>query len=720
MPNSAAIAGAIPVGQAALAHERKRVVPLHRPRSFFGRYKVILVAVAFFLVFDLGVLILNFYTSFQISEDAIGVNLSGRQRMLSQRMTKALLAVDIERSRSGNEQGALDELKASVKLFDTTLNGFVNGAVVPGGDGKPVALAAATSDKARAALNGAQEIWATYKERLAPVLAGNSSNEQLALAVAFARSNNVKLLGLMNDLTNALEGTASERATTLRMVQTIGILLALLNFAFILYKFLRSLRQSDEAIETANEENREILQSVREGLFLLRPDFTLGTQISQSVSQLIGRPVRPGENLLATLQPLISEKSLNDARDYIELLFSPHVKEQLVQSINPLSDLEVTNQSRLGQPIKKHLAFSFNRVLSDKGVNHLLVTMQDITPRIELEQRLKEERTRAQKEFSMLIRAFETDPATLKQFVLRSEAQLLQVNDVLRSVSHTADPVQLRKAVDSAFRLVHSFKGEASALSLEVLTQLAEDLEARLVDLRDSPSLSGELLLNIPLPLESILEKISAFKALSLSRQTSLQISQTTSSVTDPSLEIYRGLEEKLRALAHKVARDLGKQIDCDITLHPLALTLPQWQGLSDICTQLIRNAIAHGVEEPSVRQAAGKSPVGKLSVKLMLAASGKPTLSVRDDGAGIEAAQIKQRLQVLGWYSKEQLSQFSDQQIVGHIFKPGFSTVGISNEHAGRGVGLDVVQAAAAQIDGRIGLTSTPGQFSEFRVSFS
>ena len=52
------------------------------------------------------------------------------------------------------------------------------------------------------------------------------------------------------------------------MVQTGGILLALLNFAFILFKFLRRLQTSDAAIEAANEENREILTSVREGLFL--------------------------------------------------------------------------------------------------------------------------------------------------------------------------------------------------------------------------------------------------------------------------------------------------------------------------------------------------------------------------------------------------------------------------------------------------------------------
>jgi nitrate/nitrite-specific signal transduction histidine kinase len=55
--------------------------------SYFGKYKEIILAVAFFLVFDMAVLVLNFYISFQISEDALAINLAGRQRMLSQRMT---------------------------------------------------------------------------------------------------------------------------------------------------------------------------------------------------------------------------------------------------------------------------------------------------------------------------------------------------------------------------------------------------------------------------------------------------------------------------------------------------------------------------------------------------------------------------------------------------------------------------------------------------------
>ena len=106
----------------------------------FGKYREIIIAVGFFLLFDLGVLVLNFYTSFQIAQDAVGINLSGRQRMLSQRTAKAILSVDAARAKGVAAGPELDELAAAVRLFDATLKGFQNGATVPGGDGKPVWL----------------------------------------------------------------------------------------------------------------------------------------------------------------------------------------------------------------------------------------------------------------------------------------------------------------------------------------------------------------------------------------------------------------------------------------------------------------------------------------------------------------------------------------------------------------------------------------------------
>ena len=56
----------------------------------------------------------------------------------------------------------------------------------------------------------------------------------------------------------------------------------------------------------------------------------------------------------------------------------------------------------------------------------------------------------------------------------------------------------------------------------------------------------------------------------------------------------------------------------------------------------------------------------------------------------------------------------------MAHIFKPGFSTAGGVTLHAGRGVGLDLVQANMQKLGARLLLGSTPGEYTEFRIRFA
>ncbi|WP_332776413.1 type IV pili methyl-accepting chemotaxis transducer N-terminal domain-containing protein [Polaromonas sp.] len=678
----------------------------------FGKYREIIIAVAFFLLFDLGVLVLNFYTSFQIAEDALGINLAGRQRMLSQRTAKALLSVEAARIKGAPADKELEELKNAVRLFDVSLKGFQSGATVPGGDGKPVFLPAAQGDKAADILKKAQGLWTPYQQKLAPVLAGTATEIELQAAADYAKANNLKLLALMNELTTALEAVASNRANTLRMVQTGGIVLALLNFAFILFKFLRRLRTSDAAIEAANEENREILVSVREGLFLLTPDYELGSQLSRSAHELFGKKLTPGQNLFGLLAPLVSEKALTDARDYVELLFSAHVKEQLVQGINPLSEVEVTVKNRLGQDSTRYLSFHFNRVQDGATVRHLLVTVQDITQKVELEARLTGERQRSQKEFSMLLKAFETDPAMMRGFVERAEASLLEINDLLRSTSSAASEAQVLKAVDGAYRRIHAFKGDAASLGLEVLATLAHQFESELQKLKDTGAATGNALLALPLPLEDLLTKVAAFKALG---------ARKTTPDTPPQNATPQALNAILTRLADDVGIGCGKRINATVRMSS-ALDMPgdKMDLVREIAVQLVRNAVVHGVEAPQTRLASSKSMEGQVLVNLTRDEAGQWQLSVRDDGAGLNTEHIRSRLLSLNWYTPEQLESFSDKQIVAHIFKPGFSTAETPSPHAGRGVGLDLVQANVQRLGAQLLLSSVPGQHTEFKVRFS
>lgn len=680
----------------------------------FGKYREIIIAVGFFLLFDLGVLVLNFYTSFKIDQDTVAINLAGRQRYVSQRIARTLLELDAARvAGQPFKPETLAELRTGTKLWQASHVAFKEGGTVPGGDGKPVFLEAVTSPRGRELEAAMDVLWKPYHEKLQPLLADGFAPEALAAALAYSQANNIKLLNTANDFVTETQQIGASRASVLRMVQTGGIVLALLNFAFILFKFLRRLQTSDAAIEAANEENREILASVREGLFLITPDFRLGSQLSQSTHALFGRRLLPGENLFALLTPILSEKALVDAQDYVQLLFSPHVKEALVQGINPLSEVEVVMKNRLGQDVRRHLSFHFNRVQEGGQVQHLLVTVQDITARIELEHKLQSERQRSQKEFAMLLRAVDADPALLRQFVARAEQHLLEVNDLLRSTGSAHGEAAILKRIDECRRHVHAVKGDAATLGLDTIAAQAHLFEDELDRIRKGGSANGDVgnaLLALPLPLEDLLNKVGALKSLTgLQRPAAFEEPATADAIND-----------LLARLAGEVARDSGKQVEASVAMGSLADLEGQPADLvREIAVQLVRNAVAHGIESPAERQRAGKPAAGQVKVQLSRGET-EWILSVRDDGAGLSAAKVRRRLLDLGWYTVAQLESFDDRQVVSHIFKPGFSTAGKVGPHAGRGVGLDVVQANVQKLGARMMLGSTPGEHTEFKIRFA
>ena len=676
----------------------------------FGKYREIIIAVAFFLLFDIGVLVLNFYTSFKIDQDTVAINLAGRQRYVSQRIARTLLELDAARiADKPHKAETLAELRAGTKIFDLSHKAFREGATLPGGDGKPVFLEAVTSTRGRELESQVESLWRPYFERLQPMMADGFTAQQLADALAYSQANNIKLLGIANDFVTETQALGASRASTLRMVQTGGVLLALLNFIFILFKFLTRLRTSDAAIETANEENREILTSVREGLFLLTSDFRLGSQLSQSSHTLFGRKLSAGDDFFDLLAPLVSQKALTDARDYVQLLFAPHVKEALVQGINPLSEVEIAVKNRLGQDVRRHLSFHFNRVQENGAVRHLLVTVQDISARIDLEARLQSERQRSQKEFSMLLKAIDADPALLRQFVIRAETSLLEVNDIMRSTSAAHGEGAILKRLEEIARRVHSLKGDAGTLGLETVANQAHHFETELHRIRQAGGDLGAALLSLPMPLEDLLAKVAALKSLTgLSRPVPEENSAP---------EAVNGA---LAKLVQDVATDTGKKVQPLVRMGSQS-DLDEEPGnlVREIAVQLLRNAVVHGVESPLLRRAAGKPEEGQLEVQLVRGES-EWTLSVRDDGAGLSAARVRQKLLDLGWYTAAQLESFDDRQIVAHIFKPGFSTAGGVSMHAGRGVGLDVVQANVRKLGARLLLSSTPGRFTEFKIKFA
>ena len=133
------------------------------------------VAVSLFLLFDFAALGLNVGMSVKIEREAVGINLAGRQRMLSQRMAKVLLQLE-DAQRAGEPLAEpMQELALTTELFDQTLQGFWAGRETEGGQGERVFLAPVTQAHTRQLVAQAREIWAPYRELSLQVLSADAA-----------------------------------------------------------------------------------------------------------------------------------------------------------------------------------------------------------------------------------------------------------------------------------------------------------------------------------------------------------------------------------------------------------------------------------------------------------------------------------------------------------------------------------------------------------------
>jgi len=159
-----------------------------------------------------------------------------------------------------------------------------------------------------------------------------------------------------------------------------------------------------------------------------------------------------------------------------------------------------------------------------------------------------------------------------------------------------------------------------------------------------------------------------------------------------------------------RVVRDLssklGKQVELKTSGETTELDKGLIERIADPLTHLIRNSLDHGIELPEKRVAAGKSPVGTITLKAYHQ-GGNIVIEVGDDGAGLPRNKILAKARERGLPVSEQMS---DAEVFNLIFEAGFSTAEQVTDVSGRGVGMDVVRRNIQSMGGRVEIESMLG----------
>jgi chemosensory pili system protein ChpA (sensor histidine kinase/response regulator) len=186
--------------------------------------------------------------------------------------------------------------------------------------------------------------------------------------------------------------------------------------------------------------------------------------------------------------------------------------------------------------------------------------------------------------------------------------------------------------------------------------------------------------------------------------------------ITEARMVPIGNLYTRLSRTARDAAKVCGKSVDLELVGEDTRLDNNIVQQITDPLIHLVRNAIAHGIEDSGARERSGKSARGKVTVRAFHRGN-HVFIEVEDDGAGLDYERIRQKGVQAGLVSAAAAATLSESELRAFLFQPGFSTASERNEVAGRGVGLDVVRNNVHALNGEIEVRGELGKGACFGV---
>jgi len=678
----------------------------------------------------------------EVADSSTALKLLGEQQRHPTLIRASLEAVHDRLGTRGYVQESLDDLRASSAKLDAALHEMtvprsVNWFALTADTG---AVGAPIAGKHAAQL---LDNWARELVVLNPVLGFhgvpyqdnestgtnlNESGRQLDAAVNAALRTSRHVLPALDGefaaIAADLQATNLRSATELKLVMLSGLAIALALVALV--TVLLSARQRQESsLRQARQQTVDILRTVKDGLFLLDRNLMIGSAYSGALETLFQRKDFTGLAFESLLKNIVSERTLATAVKFVNILWAERTNEKLVKTINPLGEVEVHIDGSNGKFDTRYLQFDFHRVRVDGEMTHVLVSVSDVTARVELANELQASQNQAQGQVDTLLGILHIDPAQLASFLNDSNAAMKMINAVLREP--TREEGVFRKKLDTLFRQVHSVKGEAAALGLSSIESRAHGFEDDLKALREKPSLSGNDFLPLVIKLDDLLTHLQSVSDL-VSRLSRLHIGHhdvvhTITAVLGEEKERTQagkadsGVEAALQQLAARVARENNKEASLKCTGFD-AVPDDYRRAVKDIGIQAVRNAIVHGIETPDARTAAGKAQQGMVRLTFQDAGEAGYKLIIEDDGQGLSTERIKEAAVKKGFITPEKAQVLDTKKIFSLLFQAGFSTVETATKDAGRGVGMNLIADLTNQMGGRVSVATSAGKFTRLTMT--
>ena len=174
-------------------------------------------------------------------------------------------------------------------------------------------------------------------------------------------------------------------------------------------------------------------------------------------------------------------------------------------------------------------------------------------------------------------------------------------------------------------------------------------------------------------------------------------------------------LQDRFYRLIRQTAKELGKKANLEFRGVRVEIDRSVLEKITSPFEHLLRNAVAHGLEQPEARARKGKAEIGEITIDAQQVGN-EVVLTLSDDGEGLNFARIRDKAIETGLL--EAGSDATEAQLTQYIFMAGFSTANEVTQVSGRGVGMDVVRNEILSLGGRIDIVSVAGRGTTFTIA--
>ncbi|HCV13393.1 MAG TPA: hybrid sensor histidine kinase/response regulator [Candidatus Accumulibacter sp.] len=176
----------------------------------------------------------------------------------------------------------------------------------------------------------------------------------------------------------------------------------------------------------------------------------------------------------------------------------------------------------------------------------------------------------------------------------------------------------------------------------------------------------------------------------------------------------FASIADRLYRIVRQASKDTGKRANLEIRGAQLELDRTVLDKMLAPLEHVLRNAVAHGLEDAPVRRAGGKADIGEITLTLVQEGN-EVILSIADDGRGLDIDRLRERGLRSGLLHADDAD--NAERVIDLIFAPGISTASQVSQLAGRGIGMDVLKSEVTSLGGRIEVLSSAGQGTTFRL---